>query len=154
MTRKVCSVFARTLASRLSICSCGASALRARSNARRLSGRMAMYPAMLLGASGRAWSYPGGPHRWRRRFPCHVAGCIGVDHVIAVGNRRFDRVHEARVDVNTDVRFHPGAPLDGLLGRSRLCARATYHLKIMLPAGIRGRAGRGNECCCPSRCPP
>jgi hypothetical protein len=60
-----------------------------------------------------------------------------LGHVIDVGRRADQRVHDARLGVHADVRLHAVMPLVALL---RL-----VHLRVTLTAGILRRARRGND---------
>ena len=46
--------------------------------------------------------------------------CAGLRHVVDVGGRRHDRVHQTRFSMDADVRFHATGPLLTLLRLMRL----------------------------------
>ena len=62
---------------------------------------------------------------------------VGLDHVVDVGRRTPDRVHQAGLGIGTDVGLHAEVPLVALF---RL-----VHLGVPLAAGVLGRTRRGNQ---------
>ena len=73
----------------------------------------------------------------------------GLRHIIHVGRRAHDRVHQARVGVHADVRFHAEVPCMDAPGlpsfqftttrRYRLqpCIRTSVQARPAVPDGIR-----------------
>ena len=93
-------------------------------------------------------------------LPCHTGGffslvgalitCVAEDNlfltvqqamtlrdIVDIGSRSDDGVHQARICVDSDMRFHPKVPLVALLG--------LVHLGVTLTGTALGGAGRCNQ---------